>query len=41
LRNPGETEIARAIGMIGGPSNDRIYDVAIVGCGPAGLATAV
>src|SRR3954447_24958548 len=41
LRNPGETELARAIGMIGGPSNDRIYDVAIVGSGPAGLATAV
>jgi len=41
LRNPGETELARAIGMIGGPRNDRIYDVAIVGCGPAGLATAV
>lgn len=40
LRNPGETELARAIGMIG-PRNDRIYDVAIVGCGPAGLATAV
>jgi thioredoxin reductase (NADPH) len=41
LRNPGETELARAIGMIGGPRDDRIYDVAIVGCGPAGLATAV
>jgi thioredoxin reductase (NADPH) len=41
LRNPGETELARAIGMIGGPRGERIYDVAIVGCGPAGLATAV
>ena len=41
LRNPGETEIARAIGMIGGPRGERIYDTAIVGCGPAGLATAV
>ncbi|MBR0826348.1 FAD-dependent oxidoreductase [Bradyrhizobium manausense] len=41
LRNPSETELGRAIGMIGGPRNDRIYDVAIVGCGPAGLATAV
>ena len=27
--------------MIGGPAGDRIYDAAIVGCGPAGLATAV
>src|ERR1700680_3311933 len=41
LRNPSETELARAIGMIGGATGDRIYDAAIVGCGPAGLATAV
>jgi thioredoxin reductase (NADPH) len=27
--------------MIGGPRGERIYDIAIVGCGPAGLATAV
>src|SRR5437868_4693610 len=41
LRNPGESELARALGMIGGPTGDKIYDAAIVGCGPAGLATAV
>jgi thioredoxin reductase (NADPH) len=41
LRNPSESELARALGMIGGPAGDRIYDTAIVGCGPAGLATAV
>ena len=41
LRNPGETELARALGMIGGTAGKKIYDVAIVGCGPAGLATAV
>jgi thioredoxin reductase (NADPH) len=41
LRNPGESELARALGMIGGPAGNRIYDAAIVGCGPAGLATAV
>src|SRR5712672_1187819 len=40
LRNPGETELARALRMIG-PAGNKIYDVAIVGCGPAGLATAV
>src|SRR5215212_11716745 len=40
LRTPGESELARALGMIG-PTGDRIYDAAIVGCGPAGLATAV
>jgi thioredoxin reductase (NADPH) len=41
LRNPSEHELARALGMIGGPQGEKIYDVAIVGCGPAGLATAV
>src|SRR6202795_1830242 len=41
LRNPGESELARALGMIGGPAGKKIYDAAIVGCGPAGLATAV
>ena len=41
LRNPSEAELARALGMIGGPAGDSVYDVAIVGCGPAGLATAV
>src|SRR5260221_1759158 len=40
LRNPSETELARALGMIGGPAGNRIYDAAIVGCGPAGLSTA-
>ena len=41
LRNPSEMELGHAIGMVGGPKDDRIYDVAIIGCGPAGLATAV
>ncbi len=41
LRNPSESELARALGMIGGASKDKVYDAAIVGCGPAGLATAV
>src|SRR5450755_1994508 len=41
LRNPGENQLARALGMIGGPRGEKIYDAAIVGCGPAGLATAV
>jgi thioredoxin reductase (NADPH) len=41
LRNPVESELARALGMIGGPAGKKIYDAAIVGCGPAGLATAV
>ncbi len=41
LRNPGITELARALGMGAGPTPKKLYDLAIVGCGPAGLATAV
>jgi thioredoxin reductase (NADPH) len=41
LRNPGVTELARCIGLVGPIDADRIYDVAIVGAGPAGLAAAV
>jgi thioredoxin reductase (NADPH) len=41
LRNPGEVELARCIGLVRPIDPDRVYDVAIVGAGPAGLATAV
>ena len=41
LHNPSEAELARKIGMTGARSADTVYDVAIVGAGPAGLATAV
>lgn len=41
LRNPTDRGLAQAIGMLGAPEPGRIYDVAIVGAGPAGLATAV
>jgi thioredoxin reductase (NADPH) len=41
LRNPSEPELARCIGLVGPIDPDRVYDVAIVGAGPAGLATAV
>jgi thioredoxin reductase (NADPH) len=41
LHDPDETALARALGMTPAPDPDRIYDVAVVGSGPAGLATAV
>ena len=41
LRNPSEIELARCIGLVGPIDPNRIYDVAVVGAGPAGLATAV
>ena len=41
LRNPSESELARAMGMIRDLPKDKVYDVAVVGSGPAGLSTAV
>src|SRR5439155_26680389 len=41
LKNPSETSLALALGMIGLHAHDKLYDVAVVGGGPAGLATAV
>jgi len=41
LRNPSESELARAMGMIRELAKDKVYDVAVVGSGPAGLSTAV
>ncbi len=41
LRNPTEAQLARCLGLVGPIDPSRIYDVAIVGAGPAGLAAAV
>jgi thioredoxin reductase (NADPH) len=41
LRNPGETQLARCIGLVGPIDANRVYDVAVIGAGPAGLAAAV
>jgi thioredoxin reductase (NADPH) len=41
LRNPGELELARCIGLVGPIDPERVFDVAIVGAGPAGLGAAV
>jgi thioredoxin reductase (NADPH) len=41
LRNPGENELARCLGLVGPIDPNRVYDLAIVGAGPAGLAAAV
>ena len=41
LDNPTEVELARSLGILRVDHLDRTYDVAIVGAGPAGLATAV
>ena len=41
LRNPSEAELAGCIGLVRRIDPAEIYDVAIVGAGPAGLAAAV
>jgi len=41
LRNPGEDALARCLGLVRPIDPNRLYDVAVVGAGPAGLATAV
>jgi thioredoxin reductase (NADPH) len=41
LRNPAESELAHCLGTIRPVDPGKIYDVAIVGAGPAGLAAAV
>jgi thioredoxin reductase (NADPH) len=41
LRNPSENELARCIGLVRPIDAGKLYDAAIVGAGPAGLAAAV
>ena len=41
LRNPNDVELARCIGLVKPIDPDRIFDVVIVGAGPAGLAASV
>src|SRR5215831_11805932 len=41
LRRPTKQQLAQALGLVAGTLRSEPYDVAIVGAGPAGLATAV
>src|SRR5271156_186562 len=41
LRNPSDVELARCIGLVQPIDPDKVYDVVIVGAGPAGLAASV
>lgn len=41
LTNPSEEALARCIGMVDTAEHDGLFDVVVVGAGPAGLATAV
>ncbi|MFY9512646.1 MAG: FAD-dependent oxidoreductase, partial [Rubrivivax sp.] len=41
LLNPSDNALARCIGMVDTVDHDELFDVAVVGAGPAGLSTAV
>jgi len=41
LRNPSEAALARCIGLVGPIDPDHLFDVVVIGAGPAGLATSV
>jgi thioredoxin reductase (NADPH) len=41
LVNPADDALARCIGMVDTVAHDELFDVAVVGAGPAGLSTAV
>jgi thioredoxin reductase (NADPH) len=41
LRNPSEGQLARCVGLVGELDENRLYDVIVIGAGPAGLATSV
>ena len=40
-KNPTNVELGRCLGMLPELSSDKVWDVIVVGAGPAGLATAV
>jgi thioredoxin reductase (NADPH) len=41
LRNPSESALARCIGLVGPIDPDHLFDLVVIGAGPAGLATSV
>lgn len=41
LKNPSNLKAAESVGIVEWPDADRVYDVAVIGAGPGGLASAV
>jgi thioredoxin reductase (NADPH) len=41
LRNPSEDQLARCVGLVGPVDSNKLYDLLVIGAGPAGLATSV
>jgi thioredoxin reductase (NADPH) len=41
LRNPSEHQLGRCVGLVSPIDPEKVYDVAVIGAGPSGLATSV
>jgi len=41
LRNPSDAQLARCVGLVSALDPDKLYDLVVIGAGPAGLATSV
>ncbi len=41
LHNPSEDQLGRCVGLVGPVDGNKLYDVVVIGAGPAGLATSV
>ena len=41
LRNPADADVARCLGLVSPLDPDKVYDLAVIGAGPAGLAASV
>ncbi|MEO0529785.1 MAG: FAD-dependent oxidoreductase [Planctomycetota bacterium] len=41
LKSPTDLEVAQTVGLVEWPSSDRVYDLAVIGAGPGGMAAAV
>lgn len=41
LHNPTEDQLGRCVGLLGPVDGNKLYDVVVIGAGPAGLATSV
>lgn len=41
LKAPSNLEVAKTVGLVEWPDSNRVYDLAVIGAGPGGLAAAV
>lgn len=41
LKAPSDLEVAKTVGLVEWPDSERVYDLAVIGAGPGGMAAAV